>query len=47
MERDDKIEVIALNPPPERAPGRAIEGETPQELAAGLAKALREEAKVI
>lgn len=47
VERDDKIEVIALNPPPERAPGKVIAGETPEELAANLAKALREEAKVI
>jgi hypothetical protein len=29
VERDDKMEVIALNPPPERAPGKVIEGETP------------------
>jgi electron transfer flavoprotein beta subunit len=47
LERDDKIEVAAINPPPERAPGKQIEGETPEELAANLAKALREEAKVI
>jgi electron transfer flavoprotein beta subunit len=47
VERDDKIEVTAIKPPPERAPGKVIEGETPEELAANLAKALREEAKVI
>jgi electron transfer flavoprotein beta subunit len=47
VERDDKIEILALNPPPERAPGKTIEGEGPEELAANLAKALSEEAKVI
>lgn len=47
LERDDKIEIVAVNPPPERAPGKVIEGETPEELAANLAKALNEEAKVI
>jgi electron transfer flavoprotein beta subunit len=47
IERDDKIEIAAINPPPERAPGKQIEGETPDELAANLAKALREEAKVL
>jgi electron transfer flavoprotein beta subunit len=47
MEREDKLEITALNPPPQRAPGKVIEGETPEELAANLAKALREEAKVI
>jgi electron transfer flavoprotein beta subunit len=47
VERTDKIEIAAINPPPQRAPGRKIEGETPAELAANLAKALKEEAKVI
>ncbi len=47
LERADNLEIIAINPPPERAAGRIIEGETPQELAANLAKALKEEAKVI
>jgi len=47
LERDDKIEIAAINPPPERAPGKVIQGETPEELAGNLAKALREEAKVI
>ncbi|MCB2185838.1 MAG: electron transfer flavoprotein subunit beta/FixA family protein [Deltaproteobacteria bacterium] len=40
-------EVVALTPPPQRAPGKVIAGETPAELAANLAKALREEAKAI
>ncbi|MCA1988208.1 MAG: electron transfer flavoprotein subunit beta/FixA family protein [Desulfarculus sp.] len=42
-----KASVVALNPPPSRAAGKTISGETPQELAAALAKALRDEAKVI
>ncbi len=47
IERDDKLEVTGLTPPPQRAAGKTIEGETPQELAANLLKALKEEAKVI
>ena len=47
IEREDKLEILSLMPPAERAPGRAIEGETPGELAANLAKALKEEARVI
>ena len=42
-----KAEVVALTPPPARAAGKTIEGETPEELAANLATALRSEAKVI
>ncbi|MFH1033316.1 MAG: electron transfer flavoprotein subunit beta/FixA family protein [Pseudomonadota bacterium] len=47
LDKTGKAEVTALTPPPARAAGKAIGGETPQELAANLAKALREEAKVI
>ncbi len=47
VERDDKLEIVALNPPPERAPGKQVEGETGQEIAINLVKLLREEAKVI
>jgi len=47
LEREDKLEVVSLSPPPERPAGKTIEGETPEELAANLAKALHEEAKVI
>jgi len=47
LERADNLEIAALNPPPERAPGKQIEGETPEELAANLAAALKNEAKVI
>lgn len=47
LDKGGKAEVIALTPPPARTAGKAISGETPQELAANLAKALREEAKVI
>ncbi len=42
-----KAQVVALTPPPQRAAGATISGETAQDLAAGLAKALREQAKVI
>ncbi|MCF8049346.1 MAG: electron transfer flavoprotein subunit beta/FixA family protein, partial [Desulfarculaceae bacterium] len=46
-ERSDFIEIAVLNPPPDRAPGKTVEGESPAELAANLAKLLKEEAKVI
>ncbi len=42
-----KLKVIELTPPPERKPGKIIEGETPEEKAAELARLLHEEAKVI
>lgn len=42
-----KLKVLELTPPPERAPGKVIEGETPQEKAAELARLLHGEAKVI
>lgn len=42
-----KLKILELTPPPERAAGKIIEGETPQEKAAELAKLLHEEAKVI
>jgi electron transfer flavoprotein beta subunit len=42
-----KVKIIELTPPPERAAGRIVEGETPEEKAAELAKLLHEEAKVI
>ena len=41
-----KMEVIQVMPPPERPPGRIIEGE-PAEAAAEVVRLLREEAKVI
>ncbi len=47
LDKAGKAEITALTPPPARAAGKAIGGETPQEVAANLAKALREEAKVI
>lgn len=40
-------QIVAINPPPDRAPGKKIEGETAEDLAKALAKALKEEAKVI
>lgn len=42
-----KLKVLELTPPPERAPGRIIEGESAREKAAELARLLHEEAKVI
>ena len=42
-----KVEVVSLEPPPERPAGRILDGDSPQAKAAELVKALREEAKVI
>ena len=42
-----KLKIMELTPPPARAAGKIVEGETPQEKAAMLAKLLHEEAKVI
>ncbi|MCF8118685.1 MAG: electron transfer flavoprotein subunit beta/FixA family protein [Deltaproteobacteria bacterium] len=41
-----KLKILEMTPPPERAAGKIVEGETPQEKAAELAKLLHEEAKV-
>jgi len=42
-----KLKILALSSPPERGAGKIVDGETPQEKAAALAKLLHEEAKVI
>ncbi|MFN3604408.1 MAG: electron transfer flavoprotein subunit beta/FixA family protein [Leptonema sp. (in: bacteria)] len=42
-----KIEILAIEPPPPRPPGRIIEGATPEEKARELIRLLKEEAKVI
>jgi len=42
-----KLKIVELTPPPERKAGKIIEGETPQEKAAELARLLHEEAKVL
>jgi electron transfer flavoprotein beta subunit len=42
-----KVKILAITPPPERASGKIVAGETPQEKAAELAKLLRQEAKAI
>ena len=42
-----RCRVTALSFPPERPPGRIIEGETPEEKAAEFVRLLREEAKII
>jgi len=46
-EAASKLKVLQLSPPPERKAGKIIDGETPEEKAAKLAKLLIEEAKVI
>ena len=47
IEVTNKLKVIQLSPPPERKAGKIIEGETPEQKAAELARLLHEEAKVI
>jgi len=42
-----KTTIIELTPPPQREAGRIVEGETPEEKAAELARLLHEEAKII
>ena len=42
-----KLQVVELTPPEERAAGKMVDGETPEEKAANLATLLREEAKII
>lgn len=42
-----KLKILELTPPPARAAGKIIEGETPQEKADELARLLHEEAKVV
>jgi electron transfer flavoprotein beta subunit len=42
-----KVKILEITPPPARKAGKIVEGETPQEKAAGLAKLLHDEAKVI
>ena len=42
-----KLKIVELTPPPQRAAGRIIDGDSPEAKAAELAKLLHEEAKVI
>jgi len=42
-----KVKILEMTPPPAREAGKIIEGETPQEKAAELARLLHEEAKII
>jgi electron transfer flavoprotein beta subunit len=42
-----KVKILKIIPPPERAGGKIIGGETPQEKAAELARLLHQEAKAI
>ena len=42
-----KVKILELSPPPTRSGGKIIEGETPGEKAAELARLLHEEAKAI
>jgi electron transfer flavoprotein beta subunit len=46
-EAASKVKILEMTPPPAREAGKIIEGETPQEKAAELARLLHEEAKVI
>ena len=46
-EAGSKVKMLEMTPPPSRAAGKIIEGETPQEKAAELARLLHEEAKII
>ena len=41
-----KLKIIEMTPPPQREAGKIVEGETPQEKAAELARLLHEEAKI-
>ena len=42
-----KLKILELTPPPARAAGKMVGGDTPQEKAAELAKLLHDEAKVL
>jgi electron transfer flavoprotein beta subunit len=42
-----KIRILEMTPPPARKAGKIIEGETPQQKAAELARLLHEEAKIL
>ncbi|MDY6971744.1 MAG: electron transfer flavoprotein subunit beta/FixA family protein [Thermodesulfobacteriota bacterium] len=42
-----KVKILELTPPPAREAGKIVEGETPGEKAAELARLLHEEAKII
>jgi electron transfer flavoprotein beta subunit len=46
-EGGNKLKVLEIQPPPARKAGKLVEGETPQEKAAELARLLHEEAKVL
>jgi electron transfer flavoprotein beta subunit len=46
-EAGSKAKILEMTPPPAREAGKIVEGETPQEKAAELAKLLHEEAKII
>lgn len=42
-----KLKIVELTPPPQRAAGKIIDGESPEQKAAQLAQLLHEEAKVL
>jgi len=44
---EGKLEVVQLTPPPERPPGKVIDGETAEEKAIELVRLLHEEAKIV
>jgi electron transfer flavoprotein beta subunit len=47
VEPGDRLEVLAITPPPQRAAGKVIEGETTEEKVTELVRLLHDEAKVI
>jgi len=44
---ESTIEILKLTPPPQRAPGKIVDGETVEEKVVNLVKLLHEEAKVV
>jgi electron transfer flavoprotein beta subunit len=46
-EGGNKLKILEIQPPPARKAGKMVDGETPQEKAAELARLLHEEAKII
>ena len=46
-EAGSKVKILEMTPPPAREAGKIVEGETPQDKAAELARLLHEEAKIL
>lgn len=45
--KGSRIEILSMEPPPERPPGRIVEGDSPEAIASQLVRLLRDEAKII